>query len=98
MGTAITKISVDCLRHVLNFPADCTIEVAPENEDGAVTLIVSHSSIPDDAAEVHTIVRREIYQHESIRFGHFVTDEEADDFVSGLNSTETPELEATADA
>jgi hypothetical protein len=92
MGTAITKISVEAIRHVFDLPADCDIEVAPTNEDGCVTLIVTHDSIPEDATNVTAIIRRQVYQHESLTFGHFATAEQVAELNNDVNSMETPDL------
>lgn len=77
MSAALTKISVEAIRHLLSIPEDVEIEVAPENEDGLVCLIVTHDSIPDDCLEVGTVVDRELFQHERVKFNHFLPVPEA---------------------
>jgi hypothetical protein len=78
MSSALLRISTAALHHIFDFPADCEIEVAPENEEGNICLIVTHDSIPDEETEVTAVVRRQVYQHEQISFGHFLPRAEAE--------------------
>jgi hypothetical protein len=66
--------------------------VVASNEDGCVTLIVTHDSIPEDATNVTAIIRRQVYQHESLTFGHFATAEQVAELNNDVNSMETPDL------
>ncbi len=78
MSSALLRVSTEAIHHILGFPEDCEIEVAPENEEGMICLIVTHDSIPDEETEVAAIVRREVFQHEHIKFGHFLPRAEAE--------------------
>lgn len=68
MSSALMKIDPAVLAFILRLPDDCEVEVAPENESGAICLIVNHDSIPDDAAEVVGIMRRKFDQSVFDRF------------------------------
>lgn len=65
MSSALLKISPQILAYVLGLPMDATIEALPENDDGVINVIVTHDSIPDDAAEVSAL-----YTRESVGDGH----------------------------
>lgn len=72
MATATTKLSLDAIIYALGIPADVSVRVAHDQpESDALTLIVSHDSIPEGANEVVTMIRQEIYEHSYLRFGHF---------------------------